>query len=331
MSTEYHRFALAENGKTLLTGIRKLSKHEYLISGWYQSNGGQVLAFVYRGALRGGGRFYDLAVPSAPGATVISTNLYGPNHVDKDVIRVVGNFTLLEQPGGLGCLYEGKLDGSGTWTNIVPTGLTSDPVLNTIAHSTHGDLVVGNFDTQLTRGRAFLYNILDKTYVEIKPTLQVASITAYGVWHNGGHSYTVCGGYVRGGLPPNPEGPSERAYLLDWDNERKQFSNFRSFTYKNRDALITHFNGITGAKNSSCNSCKKKDDGYYLTGDTQHGIGSEKKAFLAHVSRKSRASWKRLQFPGSQSTSGNSVAETDVVGVYLDQRGGIRGYTSTTD
>src|SRR6185436_5138971 len=92
-----------------------------------------------------------------------------------------------------GCLYEGLLDGSGIWTQILPT--SDKPVINTICHSTMHNLIVGNYDTILIAGKAFIYDIEKHTYYDIiKPGAQ--SITAYGIWYNGGESYTICGGYT---------------------------------------------------------------------------------------------------------------------------------------
>jgi hypothetical protein len=67
-----------------------------------------------------------------------------------------------------------------------------------------------------------------------------------------------------------------------------------------------------------------------LTGDTV-GLLGEKGAFFAHIDGKDRASWKRIAFPGAVETSGNSVAERNVIGVYVTQEGKIRGYTAEID
>ena len=209
--------APTNNSKTLLTGIRgrkvcKCSKSSYtgipmkyrntelFISGWYNSpkvNDEVVtIPFVYKGDIAGNGIFHVLNYPSAPGRTVTATNLYGPDIIKCNKIRVVGNYTIEENTTSksvvIGCLYQGPLDGTGKWITLTPA--SSDPVYNTIAHSTNGGIVVGNYDTELYQGKAFIYDICSKEYFDIiKPG--AVSITAYGVWHNGGNSYTICGGY----------------------------------------------------------------------------------------------------------------------------------------
>src|SRR4029078_6229537 len=110
--------------------------------------------------------WYVLKYPSSDGNTVLATNLYGPNNGKNGEIQVVGNYTTKEAgKSTFGCLYEGYLSGKGRWTTIIPQ--FSESTLNTIAHSTHGNFVVGNYDTQLNQGKAFIYDILGKKYYDI--------------------------------------------------------------------------------------------------------------------------------------------------------------------
>jgi hypothetical protein len=328
-------YPAAEPGsKTLLTGIRLVDgcKRTYFISGFYSDPEQRITAFVYKGPLVGNHkaeRFHTLAYPSAPGATVDVTSLYGPDNApnDKDekdddenkceqLIRVVGNYSTVESGhNAFGCLYQGALDGTGEWRTIVPQPLTTDPVLNTIAHSTNGGLVVGNYDTQLQQGKAFLYDIKTEQYYAIEKPNAI-SITAYGIWHDCGHQYTIAGGYAD--VARLGDGVSA-AYLVDWDHKKKRLSNWRTFFYDNdkEGSLVTHFDGITG--DGEC--------GYYLTGDWIGKSSSEtppappvqEKAFFAHVvnscAKKARE-WREVAFPGAALTSGNSIACKNVIGVY---------------
>ncbi len=307
----------ASGGETLLTGIRKVSgKHNsYYISGFYKyPNGASVISFVYKGPLSGNGTWNTLNYPSSSGITVLETNLYGPNNGPRSEIQVVGNYTTEETgASAIGCLYEGPLDGSGKWTSLIPT--SSSQVLDTIAHSTMGGLVVGNYNTQPHVSKAFIYDIKKGVYHDIKKP-EAVDITAYGIWHNGGHSYTICGGYsnadVISGL--------DSAYLVDWNNKKRRFSNWRTFSYKNDPlkAVVTHFDGITSDGNG----------GYNLTGDWSGVADGPQSGFFCNV-RGNKATWSSISFPHHKLTSGNSVSQKIVIGVYPSNKtNSVYGYIS---
>lgn len=313
-------------GKTLLTGIRKIkNSHRVYISGFYDyPNSTQVASFVYSGYLNGKGIWNELYYPSSQGITVLTTNLYGPNNgIRKDTINVVGNYTTQEAGDStIGCLYQGPLSGSGIWTTLIPT--SSSPVLNTIAHSTMGQLVVGNYNTQDGQSKAFIYDILTQTYYDIiKPN--AITVTAYGIWHNKHNSYTICGGFSN----DNHISGVDTGYLVDWDNKYHRFSNWRDYSYNNLSAraVITHFNGITSDGKG----------GYNLTGDWS-GIedNTPQLGFFANVQRNKhgrfnrKAKWEPVSFPGLTTlTSGNSVYKKIVIGVYtVLNDDSINGYIS---
>jgi len=321
--------------KTLLTGIRQINKNNYVITGFYEypESAFSTISFVFKGKLNGNGKWYILNYPSSPDITVEQTNLYGPdvvhNHCNGTITyNVVGNYTKVDVTSTYGALYQGLLNGIGKWTTIVPTPLSSDPILGTICHSTMGNLVVGNYNTLLIQGKAFIYDIKTGIYTDIvKP--QAISVTAYGIWKNKNceHNYTIAGGFFN---VPGAEG----AYLVDWDNKKKKFSNWTNFNFNN-DAvrsIATHFDGISGNDN---------DNVYTLTGvyvDIEHPLSPQ--AFFACVNRKCHsrrfnpvAHWKTLSFPNSTGTSGNSVSEDVVIGVYNsgDDQGTVNGYISLID
>jgi hypothetical protein len=283
--------------QTLLTGIRGKESLLY-ISGFYESPDSPTVEFVYRGDITGKtgpcskNSWNVLGYPSRPGVTVTGTNLYGPDVLKHCNIRTVGNY-FTEETGdqAFGCMYQGSLDGRGKWLTLTPPDS-----FNTVAHSTQGDLVVGNYDAGPgTISRAFIYDIVDRTYQEIiKP--QASIISAYGIWHNCGSHYTICGGYsdsdIISGL--------STAYLVDYNRATHEFTNWRSYHYMNDDktTIITHFNGITS------DGC----DGYNLAGDFVQL--TESGAFFAHVGRHkngsfSRATWSQVSYPDSTATSGN--------------------------
>lgn len=297
--------------KTLLTGLRMYEDLLY-ITGFYEppsNSEDPVVTFLYVGNEIGNGNWYILSYPSDEDRTVVSTNLYGPMVIDADHVRIVGNYTT-EETGSraLGCMYEGHINGSGKWTTLTP----SIDAINTIAHSTMGNLVVGNYDTRLIQGKAFIYNVLKKRYYEIiKP--EAKSITAYGIWHNKGDHYTICGGFSN----LDKSSGLGSAYLVDWDNHRKILSNWRQYEYKNnkRRAKVTHFNGISAAK---CG-------GYNLTGDAV--LRENTIAFFAYINK--NAEWEKIKVPCSNVTSGNSVAQDIVIGVYsFASSSTVKGYIS---
>lgn len=301
-------------GKTLLTGIREVrdQKKKVLISGFYENS--TKFGFIYKGDVFGNGKWYSFVFPSPSGSTVSGTFLYGPNNgCKKDQIEVVGNYTLEGSTTQIGCLYQGHLNGCGVWTTLIPT--SSEPVLNTIAHSTMGGMVVGNYETSLFRGKAFIYDICRRVYYNIvKPG--ALSVTAYGIWHNCGCSYTICGGFsnlVDTGL--------DQAYLVDWNSSTGVFLNWRNYAYDNdpAKAILTHFDGIT-----------KCGDGYNLTGDWLETGTTTPKAFFCKVDEKNgapRTTWCTLSYPYSDATSGNSVYKNYVIGVY-DKDSTVNGYIS---
>ncbi|MBC2596312.1 hypothetical protein H5P28_18755 [Ruficoccus amylovorans] len=307
------------NSSTYLTGIRADNSGGVYMTGVYTPGGSSgTQGLIYRGPVMGGGTWWIL---NQPGATTTSTALYGPNTLSNGNIRVAGSYKTSETGArDLGLFYEGPAAGGGTWTTLTPTH-SGETTLNTIAHSTHGDLLVGNFDTDLATGRAFIYDIVSQSYRELTKA-GVASITAYGVWYNGGTSYTIAGGYSAIGN----EGLSV-GYLLDYDIVTGVTTNWTDFYYDNApgEDVITHFDGITGDGNG----------GYNLTGDwIADGTSG---AFYAQVSRDGEggfgeADWLDIAYPSEEgldvdATSGNSVYEDYVIGVYTANGEGLpNGY-----
>ena len=315
-------------GQTLLTGVREVDNaydchsEKVFISGFYKPGSNepdqQVKSFVYKGKLhnQNKGRWYELYYPNSS-----VTNLYGPNNYKKGGISVVGNY-VNENNQPVGCLYQGKLDGSGKWTSLIPP--FHNNVYGVIAHSNMGGVVVGNYDYDSEKevGKAFIYDIKSKEYYNIEKS-DTLSITAYGIWHNGYENYTICGGYK----PTVGVDFSEAGYLVDWDRKNKELYNWRVFHYNNNSILsrITHFDGITG--DGKC--------GYNLTGDWL-GIprpGEPELAFFCNVNKKGKAKWEPIKYPSEYSlsvTSGNTVYKKNVIGVYTTPEG-VNGYVSSVN
>jgi len=314
----------AANSSTYLTGIRGVDDEsgDVYISGIYAAPGASVTTgtgLLYKGPILGGGTWQVLNYPSSSGATVTSTALYGPNNGVGGNVQVVGNYTTSENGAfDLGLLYQGPLDGSGEWTTLNPQALETRQVKNTIAHSTMGGLVVGNYDTDLATGKAFIYNIAEDSYVELKKPGAV-STTAYGIWHNGGTSYTIAGGYSDA-----DESGIAIAYLVDYDPSTQTASNWTSFSYNNDPSLLTHFEGITTDTNG----------GYNLVSDVLNSDETVTAAFV-NVPRGASgafgtASWTPYAYPGAALTSANTVYLNYALGIYeLTNGGAANGYVVT--
>jgi hypothetical protein len=273
---------------------------------------------LYTGPLSGDGSWTVLDYPTSPDITVTGTVLYGPDGLPAGNVRIVGSYTKCEDSQnntGIrnhGLLYEGPPDGSGTWQTIDYGGplLPGEEVHNTIVHSTMGVLAVGNFDTNLVTGRAFVYDIAANSWVElIKPSV---SITAYGIWYNGGTSYTIAGGYSDG----DPNG-IDHGYLAHWDSATQQASDWTPYDFDNGPHTrveVSHFDGIT----------TDNQGGFYLTGEWagdqagEHRLGG----FFAHVPQMPHrafgdARWRDIEYPSSVITTGNTVFENNVFGIYF--------------
>jgi hypothetical protein len=131
-------------------------------------------------------------------------------------------------------------------------------------------------------------------------------VTAYGIWYNGDGLYTICGGYSNADV----ESKVGSGYLVDWDGT--SLSNWRSYEYDDQ-AIITHFDGISADGN-----------GYELTGQAVVLFDDNEKsqAFVAKVRRHcngsfSSARWEAIEFPESDLTTGNSIANNVVIGVTI--------------
>lgn len=320
-------YPAAAGGSTFLTGVRGVSggpSDQVFISGVYTpSGGGGTQGLMYQGSITSNtGAWYTLNYPGNGGETITSTALYGPDNLGAG-IRVVGSFKTSAGPADIGVMYEGPVSGiGGTWTKLQVPGS-----INTIAHSNYGDLAVGNYDTQLNEGRAFVYNVTtgtfsDLTFHGITPT----SWTAYGIWQNQNGSYTIAGGFS---LTPSVTG-LDQGYIVDYDAATGLSSNFRAYNFGNSPvtSVVSHFDGITSDGHG----------GFNLTGDWI-GVGEPEEGglgFFAHVGRNpdgsfTEAEWLSISYPGEGNgpTSGNTVYENYVLGIYVPDGGVQQGYVAT--
>lgn len=299
-----------------VSGVREVESNsaQVYVTGVYVQYGGNH-AFLYQGPVTGGGICNEFNFPSGVGRTVTSTSLYGPDNSGHNVV-VVGSYTTLESGpiAQQGLLYIGAPDGSTTagYKTLYPVSLVTDPndsIINTLGHSTMGGMVVGNYDTRLLTGQAFIYNIATDTYYQLKRPDGSASLTAYGIWYNGGTSYTIAGGYSdvnAGGM--------NTGFIADWDSTKPEvMTNFTSLSYNNlpESTIGTHFEGITGDGHG----------GYNLAADWNY-YGSKTTPTFAHIARNpdgsfAQATWIPFNyFPGSSWTSANTIYKNYILGLY---------------
>lgn len=297
------------SSSTLITGIRQVSgSSNVYITGLFESTStAQPQGLIYTGAITGSGTWQTLQYP---GESVTSTSLYGPDSNGSSSVIIAGSYTTTTSGNQqLGLLYQGATNGSGTWSTLNPSSLVSgsESIINTIAHSTMGGLVVGNYDTNLSTGHAFIYNITNNSYIELKKP-GALSTTAYGIWYNGGSSYTIAGGYST-----TDESGLSTAYLVDWDSVTNTSSNWSSYIYNNGQSssgFITHFEGITS-----------NGSGYNLAADYAASDNINHAAF-ANITRtiggnfSTNATWINIAYPQATITSANTVYQSYILGVY---------------
>jgi len=307
------RYAQILETNESVTGVRGDGGAGVVLTGSYQ-NSGETQGLLYRGPLYPTkmGTIYT-PVPTFSGQTVTSSLFYGPNTFvfDRSLgagnVRVVGSYQQ-ESTGSdnYGFIYKGPLysgttvpDGA-TWTEInVPSDLAGGPVQDTIPHSTMGDLVVGNYDlvsAPLSTGNAFIYNIRSGSWKLFDFGGSMTNeTTAYGIWHNGGNSYTIVGGTDYHGI--------QEGFLVDYDSVSERFSHLTLYKHH----LVTHFEGITGTGR-----------GFNLIATTATG------AAFASVTVKpdgsfSDAIWTPISYPGGKLSTGNSVYKNVAMGIYTVQ------------
>ena len=304
------------------TGVRGYDATNVLLTGSYTS-GSSTFGMWWKGSLETGcGTMYEVN-PVVSGQTITGSLYYGPNtnlfdpSLGEGNIRIVGSYTYQESAflGNHGVMYTGPLDGTGNganWTgnlDVPSSSIGGATVLNTIPHSTMGDLVVGVYDLgTISTGNGFIYNISTNSWTVMNINgSQTNETSAYGIWQNGigSTSYTIAGGSRSNGI--------QTALLVDYDSQTGTFSNLTFFP----DGLgITHFEGITG-----------RNGGYNLIATTVNGP-----AFVT-VDRLSdgsfgTATYTPVVISGSSFTTGNTVYQNKAIGVFSSGGGGINTYVA---
>ena len=178
-------------------------------------------------------------------------------------------------------------------------------VMDTIAHSTMGDLVVGNYDLNprvrggLISANAFIYNMNSHQWTLLRLGGSLSSkTTLYGIWQDGGPGspvYTLAGGSSAHGSSPRG---NQRAFLMNYNERTGAFGKPKYYNYGNRPTAVTHFDGITAVRG-----------GFNLV-----AVSSAEAASLAFVPVRSRsfgsARWYPIDVAESRVCSGGCTVVT---------------------
>lgn len=327
----------------IVTGVRGTGNGRVILTGSAAPSGGaQTAPFLFRGRLSraAAGAAVSVLAPSFPGVT--SATFYGPDthsfnpaSIPGGRVRAVGSYQSSSSPAGVlnqGMIYLGPVSGSGgSWTSVdvpahgghttghvraCPRRRTHCFVMDTIAHSTMGNLVVGNYDLNPTvaggvaSGNAFIFNMARRQWTLLRLGGSMSSLTTlYGIWQNGGAAsprYTLAGGSSDRG--------NQRAFLMNYNERTRTFGKPKYFTYGNAPALFTHFDGITAVRG-----------GFNLVAISSAQAASM--AFIpveAHGRRFGTARWypvrvasNRICSGSCSKVTGNTVYTNHVMGIYL--------------
>lgn len=311
----YSNFNCPEEGMTFIQGIRGVEgSDDVYIAGSLLKKSGIMIGLLYEGPLAyngSEGKWHELSYPSIGVGKVVNTSCYGPNNLAGNNVQIVGSYKVAENPNTMGFLYEGPVDGTGRWTTISPNNGDTKMVF---VHSIMGGFAVGNYDTKVSNGFAFIYDINLKEFFEIAVE-GAHSTTLYGIWHNGGTSYTMAGGCSLEGF-----GEISQGFIVDWDSETKETSNWKMYQYldQNIKSVVTHFEGITGDGNGAYNlPCD------WLAIESGNPIPLDNGGAFVKIQRNadgsfSDAEWLPLNFPiKGASLSANTAYKNNILGVYF--------------
>jgi hypothetical protein len=343
----------------IVTGVRGTTDGNVILTGSQANADGtqNTKPFLYQGPLTSAANGAKAKALTPQFAGFVTGTFYGPDTssynpetIPAGQVRAVGSYRTDPTEGvtNHGMIYLGPVSGGGTWTTIdVPAdgsdtvgGVRACPsdrpgcmVMDTIAHSTMGNLVVGNYDLNLghgVSGNAFIYNMSTRQWTLLQLGGSLASqTTLYGIWQNGGPgspNYTLAGGSSahRSSLG------TQRAFLMNYNERTGRFGPPRFYNYGNTPALATHFDGITAVPG-----------GFNLV-----AISSAQPSSMAFVPA-TRDSWplfgQATWYPvdvaenplcsrpgGCSKVTGNTVYQNQVMGLYVKQSDGKpRTYLAT--
>ena len=341
----------------IVTGVRGTTNGDVILTGSQATGTNKdTLPFLYQGPLTSAanGVKPSALTPPFPGFETGTfygpdTSTYNPDSIPAGRVRAVGSYRTKPTHGVLnhGMIYLGPVSGSGgSWTSIdVPADgsntvdhIRACPVtrpgcfvLDTIAHSTMGNLVVGNYDLnpapgRLISGNAFIYNMSTHLWTLLRLGGSLSSATTlYGIWQNGGPgnpNYTLAGGSSAHGSSLG----TQRAFLMNYNERTGVFGKPRFYSYGNAPTLVTHFDGIT-----------KVQGGFNVV-----AISSAQPSSMAFIPATGdwpsfgTATWYPIDVGASplcsgncSNVTGNTVYQNQVMGLYMASDSIPRSYLAT--
>jgi len=320
---------------TSLTGIRGVSNSSNVyITGAAVTSSGIYSNQLYVGPITGGGTYYTLNVPGSNS----STNSYSADNWLDTQVKVVGSSVINGVTKGF--LYQGPVtnnNGVGTvgtapWYDI--SFSKNGTVYNSIPHSVMNNIVVGGYQNALisayicdiTTATAPVCNDMSAAFASLP--FVPASTSAYGVWWNGGTSYTIVGGYssVISSESSAPGKVGVTGYIVDYDSSSKTWTHFTKLNWENgtTGAVGTHFEGIT---------IDLTKGGYNLAGEGILPNGTIPTG-LAHVARTpdggftTSPTWVAVSYPNATVTTADTVYQNNILGVYQPGVQPLNGYVA---
>jgi len=317
------------------------SQGTYLITGTSGSNG-----VIYSGPIdhamttsgSGSGSWTMMNVPSEFNAS--ASSIYGVDNLGNGTVDLVGSYISAAadsdgQSPRIGFYYNGPITNSPDASNYLSyqglDPLTGQLATFTYIHSVSGGLAVGNYDflgDGNPAGNAFIYNPASSNpQTAVDDGGDGKTHTAYGIWFNGGSSYTIAGGEgLNGGGEGRYGEPLGKATLIDYDSITGNFRHDRSYSFTKtktlpkamrRQSIVTHFEGIWS----------NGEGVYKLPATIATADGELTAAALATVKRTrkggfGKARWTLFDIPGAAITTNDSVFGDANVGAAIYTRGG---------
>jgi hypothetical protein len=349
----------------IVTGVRGTMNADVILTGSQATgNGVNTLPFLYQGPLTNaasGGKASALQ-PPFPGFTTGTfygpdTNSYNPDTIPAGQVRAVGSYQTSTPPPDvssgavdIGMIYLGPVSGAGgQWTTIsvpadgsdtvggVPACPQTQPgcfVMDTIAHSTMGDLVVGNYDLNPRgtgpTGNAFIYNMSTHQWTLLQLGGSLSSeTTLYGIWQDGGPgspNYTLAGG----SSAHDSSLGTQRAFLMNYNERTGHFGPPRFYSYGNAPALNTHFDGITAVPGGfnlvAISSAQQSSMAFVPTTGGSSPVFGEATWYPVDVAGSPLCSGLK----GCSMVTGNTVFQNQIMGLFVRQSDGKpRTYLAT--
>jgi hypothetical protein len=334
----------------VVTGVRGAADGQVVLTGTvFPASGTASRAFLYQGRLStAAGKAVPVLTPPFPGVTTAAfygpdTHAFNPSVIPAGQVRAVGSYQSSAAPSGVvnqGMIYLGPVSGSGgSWAAIdVPANGTRTSngrracsrrrpkclVMDTVPHSTMGDLVAGNYDLSpavpggVISANAFVYNLATRRWTLLAlHGSQSTQSTFYGLWQDGGRGsreYTLAGGSAASGR--------KTALLINYNERTGKFGRPHYYRFGNGRAAVTHFEGITRVRG-----------GFNLVAMSSAQIASM--AFIPvdpRTGRPGTARWypvttasSSLCPAGCSAVTGNTVYQNQVMGLYKPKNATLPG------